>query len=161
MSRTGDPGGGRVEDVTALRGALLELNRELEMLSSRVAELAVAAEAIAAEQAGARKQPAATGRNQSQRAPRNGMEEVTVTVRPLPELAMAAMAETSLRGLPGVSELVSVERFEDWARFTLEVASETDLITEMKAALPVAFSSEQSDSGDITLELKWAWGTVA
>jgi len=160
MSRTGESGNGPVGDAAALHGAVLELNRELEMLSSRVAELAVAAEAIATEQAGARRQPAAGGRNQSQRSPRSSrMEEVTVTVRPLPELAMAAMAETSLRGLPCVKQVVSVERSEDWARFALEVVRGTDLISEMRSALPVAFRSEQSDSGGITLDLKWAWGT--
>lgn len=160
MSRTGESGNGRVGDAAALHGAVLELNRELEMLSSRVAELAVAAEAIATGQAGSRQQPAAGGRNQSQRSPRSRIEEVTVTVRPLPELAMAAMAETSLRGLPCVKQVVSVERFEDWARFTLEVLRGTDLVSEMRSALPVAFRSEQSDSGGITLDLKWAWGTV-
>ena len=82
-----------------------------------------------------------------------------MTVRPLPELAMAAMAETSLRGLPGVNQVVSVERFEDWARFTLEVVKGTDLIAEMRKALPVAFRSEQAESGEISLDLKWAWGT--
>jgi hypothetical protein len=139
---------------------VLELNRELETLTSRVAELAVAAEAIATEQVGARQQTAAGGRSQSQRPPRSRIEEITVTVRPLPELAMAAMAETSLRGLPGVKQVVSVERFEDWARFTLEVVRGTDLISEIRSALPVAFRSEQSESAGITLDLKWAWGTV-
>ncbi len=85
---------------------------------------------------------------------------MTVTVKPLPELAMAAMAETSLRGLPGVNQVVSAERFDDWARFTLEVVEGADLIAEMREALPVAFESEQSESGEISLVLKWAWGTV-
>jgi len=82
-----------------------------------------------------------------------------VVVRPLPEIAMAAMAETSLRDLPGVSEVVSSERVEDWARFTLEVALGTDLIAEMKQAMPVVFTVVDAGPEEISIELRWAWGT--
>ena len=159
MSGTDGPGKGRIEDAAALRKAVAEVGRDLKLLSSRVAELSAAAQAIAtAGEGGADRAPARpVGAGKAQRS---RTEAVTVTVKPLPELAMAAMAESSLRGLPGVSEVVSVERFDDRARFDLEVDSGTDLITEMRAALPVAFKSEQSESGEITLVLKWAWGTA-
>jgi len=159
MPGTGDSAKGRIEDVAALRAAVAEVGRDLKLLSSRVAELSAAAEAIAADADGGPGSRTAPRQPQAQKASRSRMEQMTVTVRPLPELAMAAMAETSLRGLPGVNQVVSVERFEDWARFTLEVVKGTDLITEMRAALPVAFKSEQADSGEISLVLKWAWGT--
>jgi hypothetical protein len=72
---------------------------------------------------------------------------------------MAAVAETSLRGLPGVKQVVSVERVEDWATFVLEVSTDIDLISEMRAAMPVGFTVTESKPNDISLELKWLWGT--
>jgi len=159
MSGTDGPGKGRIEDAAALRQAVAEVARDLKLLSSRVAELSAAAQAVAAAGEGTEGRPAARPAPAG-KTPRSRMEAVTVTVRPLPELAMAAMAETSLRGLPGVHQVLSVERFDDWARFSLEVVRGTDLITEMRAALPVAFKSEQAEDGEISLALKWAWGTA-
>lgn len=156
MSRQGDPGEDRVTDAADLHATVLEVRRDLELLSSRVAELAEATQAMAAERDGA--SPRSARASRSQRASRGRSQTVTVTVRPLPELAMAAVAETSLRGLPGVQEVVSVERFDDWARFRLEVAEGTDLVAETRAVLPVSFRSEQSESGEIRLDLNWAWG---
>ena len=91
-------------------------------------------------------------------SPRATYEEFRVTVRPLPELAMAAVAETSLRGLPGVKQVLSVERMEDWASFLLEVSTEVDLISEMRAAMPVGFNVTDSKPNEVSLELKWLWG---
>jgi hypothetical protein len=85
-------------------------------------------------------------------------EEFRVSVRPLPELAMAAVAETSLRSIPGVNKVKSVERVEDSASFLLEVSTEIDLITEMRAVMPVGFRVTDSQPNEISLELKWLWG---
>ena len=67
-------------------------------------------------------------------------------------------AETTLRGLPGVRQVKGVKREEDWAEFTLEVDPSTDLIKQMKAAMPVAFEVIESTSDSVSLKLKWAWG---
>jgi hypothetical protein len=72
---------------------------------------------------------------------------------------MAAVAETTLRGLPGVRQVKGVKREGDWARFTLEVDPETDLVAQMKAAMPVAFEVSESSPEAISLALQWAWGT--
>jgi len=85
--------------------------------------------------------------------------EMSVMVSPLPELAMAAVAETTLRGLPGVRQVTGVKREGEWARFTLEVDPGTDLVTQMKAAMPVAFEVEESTEDSVSLALQWAWGT--
>ncbi len=160
MSGNGESGKGRIEDADALRAAVSEVGRDLKLLASRVAELSEAVESLGSDGAAPARGRQTARTTQASRVARSRVESMTVVVRPLPELAMAAMAETSLRGLPGVNQVVSVERFEDWARFTLEVVKGTDLVSEMKKALPVAFKSEQSDSGEISLVLKWAWGTA-
>jgi hypothetical protein len=72
---------------------------------------------------------------------------------------MAAMAETSLRDLPGVSEVVASERVEDSARFTLDVVEGTDVIAEMRHAMPVAFTVLDPGPEEISVRLHWAWGT--
>ncbi len=159
MSATGGSAESRDEDIEALRASVAEVGRDLKLLSSHVAELAAAAGRIAGEAGTPEDAAPATRSGQTPRASRSRASNVTVTVRPLPELAMAAMAETSLRGLPGVNQVVSVERFEDWARFTLEVVDGTDLVSEIRVALPVAFRAVESDSGELSLNLKWAWGT--
>lgn len=71
---------------------------------------------------------------------------------------MAAVAETSLRGLPGVKQMLSVERMKDRASFLLEVSPEADLISEMRAAMPVDFKVVESGPNEVSLELKWLWG---
>jgi hypothetical protein len=158
MPRASDPGKGRIDEAAELSAAILEVGRDLESLRSRLEELAARAEAMEARGSGAAAGPSAAG-SRGRKAPAAATETVAVEVRPLPELAMTAVAETALRGLSAVEEVVSVERFEGWARFTLEAVPGADLVSELREALPVAFRSQRSESGDISLDLKWAWGT--
>jgi hypothetical protein len=157
MSRVPASGGPREIDVDSLGSVAAEIATELHDLGIRVRELTEAIESLAPDQSsqnGAEPAPAA-----KPAGARTVYEETRVTVRPLPELAMAAVAETSLRGLPGVKQVVSVERVEDWATFVLEVSSDVDLISEMRAAMPVGFTVTDSRPNDLSLELKWLWGT--
>ncbi len=157
-------GGEGADHVEGVRSAVDRLCEELKSLNRRVDGLTAAVERLqhgdtgpAAEAPGPAK---AAGQPTAARAPaRIRMERATILIGPLPELAMAAMAETSLRDLPGVGEVVSSERFDDRARFTLEVAAGTDLIAEMRQAMPVEFKVIEPGPEEISIELHWAWGT--
>lgn len=162
MSQPAAPEGKDVEDVDGLRSAVDELCGELKTLSRRVDVLATAVEQLHGAGSEATSAPQRRAAASHSPAPiRVKLERVAVVVRPLPELAMAAMAETSLRDLPGVSEVVSSERVEDWARFTLEVAVGTDIVAEMRQAMPVRFTVVESGPEEIMIELHWAWGTTS
>lgn len=147
------------EQAESLRVAAAALAREVQGLSERVAELVAAVEAL---------EPPASGRTASPRraaaAPTPVVEEddslvVSVTVAPLPELAMAAVAESTLRSLPSVRHVNGVKREGDWAEFTLGVAPGADLLEEMRATMPIPFAVTESAPEAITLALQWAWGT--
>jgi len=157
------PGSEAAEDVDGLKFAVGQLYEELKSLNRRVEGLTAAVERLQSVESGPGGGNASTVKPAAPAptpAPtRTSMERTAIVVRPLPELAMAAMAETSLRGLPGVSEVFSSERFEDWARFTLDVAAGTDLIAEMKKAMPVRFTVIDAGPEEISIELHWAWGT--
>jgi hypothetical protein len=156
MSRAPASARRRADEVESLRSAAAEIAAELRDLGNRVSELSEAVAALALQGAPVEDSVTdQTGRSNSNRAT---YEEFRVTVRPLPELAMAAVAETSLRGLPGVKQVLSVERMEDWASFLLEVSTEVDLISEMRAAMPVGFNVTDSRPNEVSLELKWLWG---
>lgn len=156
MSRVPASARQRADEVERLRSAASEIAGELRELSSRVSELSEAVEALGPRiDAPAEEAPAEAARPGQSRVT---YEEFRVTVRPLPELAMAAVAETSLRGLEGVKRVISVERVEDWAIFLLEVSTEVDLISEMRAAMPVGFNVTDSKPNEVSLELKWLWG---
>lgn len=162
MSAPVTPGGIDVEDVEGLRSAVAELSEELKGLSIRVDGLSAAVERLHRPDSTidvAPQAPSAAPAALTPATSRVKLERKAVVVRPLPELAMAAMAETSLRDLPGVSEVVSSERVDNWARFTLDVAVGTDLIAEMKQAMPVAFTVVEAGPEEISIKLRWAWGT--
>ncbi len=88
-------------------------------------------------------------------------DEIVVSVSPLPELAMAAVAETALRGLGAVRKVVSVERSNDQATFVLEVEEKGDLISEMRRAMPVPITVDTAPDGSLKVVLEWAWGRSA
>ena len=126
------------------------------MLGERVGELSEGIEALMMDQADPGEK--VSGRPGRSNSAGTSHEEFRITVHPLPELAMAAVAETSLRGLPGVKKMLSVERTDDRASFLLEVSPEADLISEMRAAMPVDFKVVESEPNEVSLELKWLWG---
>jgi len=157
MSRAPASARRRADEVESLRSAAVEIAQEFRDLGNRLRELTEAVEALGpGTNVPDDGHPVPTARSTSSRTT---YEEFRVTVRPLPELAMAAVAETSLRGLPGVKRVVSIKREEDWATFLLEVSTEMDLISEMRAAMPVGFNVTGSKPNEVSLELKWLWGT--
>ena len=87
--------------------------------------------------------------------------EMVVSVSPLPELAMAAVAETALRGLPAVHKVVSVERSNDQATFVLSVEEGADFIADMRRAMPVPIVVDHAPDGSMKVVLEWAWGRSA
>ena len=148
----------RQDQVESLRAAATSITGELKQLGERVAELVAAVEALGPAPAGR----ALSTRQSEEPAVTSEADDsivMTVTVAPLPELAMAAVAETTLRNLPGVRQVSSIKREGDWARFTLEVSPESDLVSEMRVAMPVSFKVTESSAGTLTLALQWACGT--
>jgi hypothetical protein len=145
------------EQIEKLRSAVADVSREVRQLSSRVGELADALKSVGPARSTSADRPPPKAKRQNANSARH--DEIALIVRPLPELAMAAVAETALRGMPGVKQVVSVVRADDQARFELEVSTDADLIAEMRAALPVAFEVTGSESDEICIDLEWAWGT--
>ena len=147
------------EQVESLRSSTAAISRELKSLTDQVASLMAAVESLSPPPPPVAPAPKAAPAPVAQPEEADDGLEMTVTVAPLPELAMAAVAETTLRGLPGVRQVKGVKREEDWAEFTLEVDPGTDLVTQMKAAMPVAFTVDESSPEAVSLNLQWAWGT--
>jgi muconolactone delta-isomerase len=145
------------DQVESLKASATAISRELKALSEQVSSLMEAVSSLGPPVA-ERKAPVRVVDSPEVHEADDGLE-MTVTVQPLPELAMAAVAETTLRSLPGVRSVKGVKREGDWAKFTLEVAPDTDLVTEMKAAMPVSFEVSEATSEAVSLDLKWAWGT--
>jgi len=138
--------------IDDLRASVGRVSLEVQALADRVQELVNAVEAIAPRQVSP--SPVAPSIT-----PAPG--EIGVRVSPLPELAMAAVAETTLRGLPVVRQVVSVERSNDQATFVLEINDGGDLIAEMRRAMPVPITVETAPDGSLRVVLEWAWGRSA
>lgn len=145
------------EQVEALRVSAAAIGREIQMLGDKVAALIASVEALSP--AAATRAVPKAGEHESVVIEADDGQVVTVTVAPLPELAMAAVAETTLRNLPGVRQVSGVNREGDRAEFTLEVSPGTDLIAEMRSSMPVSFKVDDANSDAISLSLQWAWGT--
>lgn len=143
------------EQVESLRASSAAISRELKVLGDQVASLVAAVESLSPPPPGVK--PVSEPPPPQSKRTDDGLE-MSVTVSPLPELAMAAVAETTLRGLPGVRQVKGVKREVNRATFTLEVDPGTDLVTQMKAAMPVAFEVSDSAPEAISLNLQWAWG---
>jgi hypothetical protein len=137
--------------VDDLRASVGRVSLEVQALADRVQELIDAVEALAP--GGKAERPVSAA------APASG--EIGVSVSPLPELAMAAVAETALRGLPSVRKVVSVERSNNQATFVLEIEDDTELVSEMRRAMPVPITVDTAPDGSLKVVLEWAWGRSA
>lgn len=137
------------EEINDLRASVARVSLEVQALADRVQDLIEAVERLAPRDTS----PAV---NEAPAAPANG--ELIVSVAPLPELAMAAVAETALRGLASVRKVVSVERSNSQAKFLLEVEDGGDLISEMRRAMPVPITVDKVPDGSLKVVLEWAWG---
>lgn len=154
---SGSEAGASEEQIEALRTSAAGIARELQTLVEKVSGLIATVETLSPA-------PKAAAPPKVSIEPEPLVEEgadsrsMTVTVAPLPELAMAAVAETTLRSLPGVRQVTAVKREGDWASFTLDVAPGTDLVAEMRSSMPVSFNVEESSPEAISFSLEWGWG---
>ncbi len=137
--------------VNDLRASVGRVSLEVQALADQVQELVTAVEALVPRKPDEPVTP----------APETSRGEVVVSVSPLPELAMAAVAETALRGLASVRKVVSVERSNDQATFVLETREDGELITEMRRAMPVPITVDTAPDGSLKVVLEWAWGRSA
>jgi hypothetical protein len=141
-----DPGA-----IDDLRASVGRVSLEVQALADRVQDLVTAVEAMSPRTAAAAPTPIS----------RPAKGELMVSVSPLPELAMAAVAETTLRGLASVRKVVSVERSNDQATFVLETEDGGDLVSEMRRAMPVPITVDTAPDGSMKVVLEWAWGRSA
>jgi hypothetical protein len=135
--------------IDDLRASVGRVSLEVQALADRVQDLVTAVEALA---------PRAPATDTAPATPAGSDSELTVSVSPLPELAMAAVAETALRGLGSVRKVVSVERSNDQATFVLETGEKGDLVAEMRRAMPVPITVDTAPDGSLKVVLEWAWG---
>jgi hypothetical protein len=144
--------------VAELKNAGRELAKAAQSLDARITDLASRIESLGDVEMAEVETVAAPVETASELEARTDASVFVIRIEPLRELAMAAMAETALRDLPSVVQVVSVERAENWANFTLEVKSDADLVEEMKLVMPVYFKVTESSPGRISIALAWAWG---
>ena len=85
-------------------------------------------------------------------------ESIEVVMRPLPELAMAAVAERALRKAETVEAVTRAHDELDGehaARYRVEVSPGSNLVDEIRKTLPVPFSACEDESGVVSLDLNW------
>ena len=148
-----DVGAGQVGDdrlserLDRLVEAVDELARQVEGLGARIDRL---------EQSPPRRARAGSGVRGRRRPVAS--ESIQVVMRPIPELAMAAVAERALRKAEAVESVTKAESTgEDrhCARYIVEVRPDSDLIGEVGKTLPVAFSANEDEPGVVSFDLKW------
>ncbi len=143
------------ERLDQLAGAVAAIARQVEVLDRQVAELADAVESIAADGGTPPEALPAAGSAEAGSKPGTGDPTLEILVSPIPELALVALVETTVRGLNGIRNLASVERSEDSVRFVVQPDPDADLIAEMKQAMPVPVTVLDSDEGSVSLSLQW------
>lgn len=149
------------DQVTELKIASRELKNAVKSLDARITDLTERIESLGgvSDQLIASEVDLAPAEATSdKKVGGESLSSYVIRIEPLRELAMAAMAETALRDLPSVKQVLSVERAENWANFTLEIRSGSDLVEEMKLTMPVYFKVTDSSPGHMSIALAWAWG---
>lgn len=142
-------------ELADLRRAVSALAREVEALTDRTTRLALAIESAASVPSSAAARPIEPS---SQPEPAGDPDPFRVVVSPVSELALAAVAETTLRGLPEVRRVVEIVRSDHEARFELELEPGTDMVGSLRAALPVPFEADSSADDELVITLRPAWG---
>lgn len=142
------------EEIESLRVTVATLGREVQSLAEKVSALTRAVEGLTPPSPA----PQAAATREKPGPESSAARDFSVVITPLPELAMAAVAETSLRGLESVRQVLGVKRTGEEARFTLQVDRDGDLIEEMRGAMPVEFEVISSAGDEVVIDLQWAWG---
>ena len=128
--------------------AVAKLEREVAALAVRVAGLA---ETVSGPPDPGGAEPAEAARESE-----SGDPPIEIVVSPVPELALAALAETTVRGLSGVRSLYSVRRVDDSILFQVQADPDADLVAEMRQAMPVPVTVIDSREGSVSLALQWS-----
>ena len=142
---SGDPESGSAA-LAALVATVESLAREVEALGTRLTRLEGA-------RVGRGRGGSAKGRRKA-----TASESVEVVMKPLPEIAMAAVAERALRRAEPVQSVEKADASGDGrhaARYRIEVVPGADLVGEVEKTLPVTFQASEGESGALLFELEW------
>ena len=134
------------ERLDRLVGAVESLVREVEGLGARLDRL---------ESTSSRRGLKGAARGRRRSAP---SESVEVVMRPVTELAMAAVAERALRKAEAVESVTRAEggaSDDRSARYRVEVRPGIDLVGEVGKTLPVSFSADETEPGVFLFDLDW------
>lgn len=150
------------ELVADLRREAAGLTAELRKLADRVERLGAAIEELTPRMPEPEPEPTATAGSPGAGA--EGGEDAAggrafrLVVTPIRELALAAVAETSLRSLPEVRRVVEITRSDSEAAFELELAPGADLLSGLRASLPLPFDVASSTENELVISLRPVWG---
>lgn len=148
-------------DAADLRRAVAVLAGEVQTLADRVARLSHAVDALSPVGDSAAPAPDRSAEVPTPPESTKEPERFRVVVSPVSELALAAVAETSLRSLPGVVRVIEVTRSESEVRFELEIQPDFDLVEPLRSALPVPFDITAAGDDEMVITLRPAWGSAA
>lgn len=143
-------------DLAGLSAAIAAISREVDALGRQVADLAGTVDAMS--KAAVSEGPGASDRRDR---PGGGEESgagdpwLEIVISPIPEIALVALAETTVRGLSGVRSLSSVKKIDDSVRFMVQADPDADLVAEIKQAMPVPVTVLESDESSVSLALQW------
>lgn len=145
-----------LDDLEGLSSAIAAISREVDALGRQVAGLAATVDAMSRAAVG-EASGASDRRDRQERReePGEGDPWLEIVVSPIPEIALVALAETTVRGLSGVRSLSSVKKVDDSVRFMVRADPDADLVAEIKQAMPVPVTVLDSDESSVSLALQW------
>lgn len=150
-----EPSAGDPVEVADLKRTVAVLAGEVQTLADRVARLSHVVDELGPRPSGRPAPVVPAGGSKGK------PERFRVVVSPVAELALAAVAETSLRALAPVRRVLEVSRSDSEARFELEVEADADMVEPLRAALPVPFEVVSAEEGELVIALRPAWGPAA
>lgn len=149
-------------EIDLLRRSVAELAQEVQELAARTSTLIKSVESLSGSSrtgdSGARGQLGSRMDSAEPEADSDGLVPFKVIVSPVVELALAAVAETAIRGLPQVRHVLDIAHADQQATFELELEPGADLADSLQAAMPVPFEMVSVDDTEMVISLRSVWG---
>lgn len=154
-----EPAATDLADAAGLGRAVAAMADEVRSLADRVARLSHAVDDLGTPRTG-KPTPAARAEARAE-DPKRKPERFRVVIAPVAELALAAVAETSLRALDPVRRVLEVSRSDAEARFEIEIDAGADLVEPLRTALPVPFEVVSVGEDELVIALRPMWGPTS